>query len=82
MSGIEIALAILLIVVSVLLIFIVLIQKDRQSDASAINGSASSSFFDKTQGHSKDATLGKITIILGVIFTVLVIATLAVTFFI
>lgn len=81
MTGLQIALAILLIIVSVLLILVVLIQKDRQSDASAINGGASSSFFDKTQGHSKEATLGKLTVILGGVLGVLVVVTIAITLF-
>ncbi|MBQ0136028.1 MAG: preprotein translocase subunit SecG [Oscillospiraceae bacterium] len=81
MTGLQIALSILLIIVSALLILVVLVQKDRQSDASAINGSTSSSFFDKTQGHSKDATLGKLTVILGGVLGVLVVVTIAITLF-
>ncbi len=81
MTVAQIICSILLIIVSVALILIVLIQKNRQADASAVNGAASSSFFDKTQGHSKDATLGKITIILGGVLAVLVLTTLGINLF-
>ena len=76
MTGIQMACAIALVVVSILLIVVVLVQKDRGADASAVMGSSSNSFFDKTQGHGRDALLSKITIALGVILAVLVIVTL------
>ncbi|MBR5992103.1 MAG: preprotein translocase subunit SecG [Clostridia bacterium] len=82
MTGLQIALSVILIVVSILLIVIVLLQKNRQADASAINGSTSNSFFDKTQSRGKDATLEKLTIILGVVLLVVVIVTIAVTLFV
>lgn len=82
MTPLQMVLAVLLIIVSVLLTIVVLFQKNRQADASAINGSTSSSFFDKTQGHSKDATLSKLTVILGAILVVLVVVTIAITLFV
>lgn len=82
MTPLQMVLAVLLIIVSVILTILVLLQKNRQADASAVNGSTSSSFFDKTQGHSKDAALSKLTIIFGVILVVLVIVTIAVTLFV
>lgn len=81
MTGLEMACAIALIIVSTLITIIVLVQKDRGADASAVMGGSSSSFFDKTQGHGRDAMLSKATIILGVILVVLVIATLAIILF-
>ena len=81
MTGLQIALSVILIVVSVLLIIIVLLQKNRQADASAINGSVSNSFFDKTQGRGKDASLEKLTVILGVALLVVVLVTIGITLF-
>lgn len=83
MSGLQIAGAVGMIILSVALIIIVLLQKDRQSNLSgAISGGDSSGgFFDKTKGKQKEATLEKITKILGVIFFVIAIATTAIILF-
>ena len=82
MTGLQIALSVILVIISVLLIIVVLLQKNRQADASAINGSTSNSFFDKTQGRGKDSALEKLTVILGVVLLVVVIVTIAVTLFV
>ncbi len=81
MTTAEIICSVLLIVVSLAIIILVLAQKNRQADASAVSGASSSSFFDKTQGHSKDAALAKMTIILGGVLVLLVLTTLGITLF-
>ncbi|MEG0979479.1 MAG: preprotein translocase subunit SecG [Oscillospiraceae bacterium] len=84
MSGLEIAGAVGMIVLSLALILIVILQKDRQSNLSgAISGGDSSGgFFDKTKGKQKEAVLEKGTKILGVIFFVIAIATTLVILFV
>lgn len=75
MTGLQMALAIILIILAVALIIVVLLQKNNQANASAVMGGQDSSFFDKTKGHQKDATLAMITKVLGMLFGVVAIAT-------
>lgn len=84
MTGLQIAGAVLMIIISIALILIILIQKDRESNLSgAISGGDSSGgLFDKTKGKAKEAALEKGTKILGIIFFVIAIATTVVIMFI
>ena len=82
MTGLQIALAVMLIIVSIAIIIVVLLQKDNNDASAVMGGGQDSSFFDKTKGHQKDAVLSTITKVLGVIFVILAIVTLAVILFV
>lgn len=73
MTGLQMAFAIILIVLGIVITVVILLQKNREADASAIQGQSSAQmndnkFFDKTSGHARDDTLANITKVLGVIF--------------
>jgi len=84
MTGLQIAGSIIMIILSIAIIAIVLMQKDRQSNLSgAISGGDSSGgFFDKTKGKHKEAVLEKGTKILAVLFFIIAIATTAIILFV
>ena len=71
MSGIQIALGIALIIVSVIIIVVVLMQESKAELSGAISGGTSESFFGKNKGRTKEAKLGKLTVIFGIVFGVL-----------
>ena len=76
MTGLQMAFAIVLIVLGILITVVILLQKNREADASAIQGQSSAQmndnkFFDKTSGHAKDDTLANITKVLSVIFVII-----------
>lgn len=71
MTTLQMTLAIILIILAIALIVIILMQKNREADASAVQGATTNKdnqFFDST---SADDTLAKITKVLGIIFVVL-----------
>ena len=73
MTGLQMAFAIVLIVLGIIITVVILLQKNREADASAVQGQSSAAmndnkFFDKTGSHAKDDTLANITKVLGVIF--------------
>lgn len=75
MTGLQMAFAIVLIILGILITVVILLQKNREADASAIQGQSSSQmndnkFFDKTSGHAKDDTLANITKVLSIIFVI------------
>lgn len=75
MTGIQMAFAIVLIVLGILITVVILLQKNREADASAMTGQSSAQmndnkFFDKTGSHAKDDTLATITKVLGIIFVI------------
>lgn len=79
MTGLQMAFAIVLIILGILITVVVLLQKNREADASAVSGQSSAQmndnkFFDKTGNHAKDDTLATITKVLGVIFVVISVA--------
>ncbi len=82
MTGLQMALAIILIIISTALIIVVLLQKNREANANALTGGSDSSFFDKTKGHAKDATLATITKVLGALLIVFALATSGVLLFV
>ena len=82
MTGLQIALAVLLIIVSIAIIIVVLLQKDNNNASAVMGGGQEPSFFDKTKGHQKDESLAFATKILGAIFIILAIVTLAVVLFV
>lgn len=83
MTTLQMVLAIVLIVLALALTTVILLQKGREADASAVGASTSNNqFFDKTAGHQKDDTLANITKVLGVIFFLVSLATVLVTVFV
>lgn len=82
MTGLQIALSIILIIIAAALIIVVLLQKNREAGANAVTGGQSSSFFDKTKGHQKDAALATATKVLGILFGIFSVATVAVLLFV
>lgn len=83
MTGLQIACAVLMILISIAVIIIVLVQKDRESNLSGtISGGDSSGFFDKTKGKQKEAALEKGTKVLAALFFIVAIATTAIVLFV
>ncbi|MBQ9066679.1 MAG: preprotein translocase subunit SecG [Clostridia bacterium] len=87
MTGLQMTLAILLIIFALALIVVIMMQKNREANASAVQGTSSSemndvNFFDKTGAHAKDDTLAKITKVIGILFTALALATTLVLLFV
>ena len=79
MTGLQMAFAIVLTILAIILIVVISLQKNREANASGITGPSSaemndSNFFDKTGAHAKDDTLAKSTKILGVIFMAVALA--------
>ena len=79
MTGFQMAFAIILIVLGIVITVVILLQKNREADASAMTGQSSAQmndnkFFDKTSGHAKDDTLANITNVLSVIFVIIAVA--------
>ncbi|MGN1117265.1 MAG: preprotein translocase subunit SecG [Acutalibacteraceae bacterium] len=72
MSAIQITLGVILMVVSVIIIVLVLLQDSKAELSGAIaGGSASDSFFGKNKKRTKEAKLGRLTVILGSVFGLL-----------
>lgn len=61
-------------IVAIVLTILTLIQSKDDEGASGTITGASSSFYEKNKGRTKEGQLKKITIILGVLFIVLAIA--------
>ncbi|MGN0443805.1 MAG: preprotein translocase subunit SecG [Acutalibacteraceae bacterium] len=83
MSAIQITLGVILMVVSVIIIVLVLLQDSKAELSGAIaGGSASDSFFGKNKKRTKEAKLGRLTVILGSVFGLLtLISSLLLLFF-
>ena len=74
MGFIETILIIVYVIVSVALIILALIQsKEDQGASEAVVGGASSSFYEKNKGRTKEGKLKRWTIILGITFALLAI---------
>lgn len=72
MSAIQIILGVVLMVVSVIIIILVLMQESKAELSGAIaGGSSSESFFGKNKKRTKEAKLGRLTVILGSVFGLL-----------
>ena len=79
MTGVQMTLAIILIILAVALIVLILSQKNREANAGAIQGATTNSendFFDST---SADDTLANATKILGIIFFAVALATVLIS---
>ena len=73
MSGFEIAIGIVLIILSLIIIAVVLLQEGRQANLGAIQGAADS-FLDKGKARTLDAMLARWTKYIAIAFFVLVLA--------
>lgn len=71
MSGTQIALGIVLMIVSVIIIVLVMLQESKAELSGAISGGAADSFFGKNKGRTKEAKLRKLTVIFGSVSSVL-----------
>lgn len=72
MSTIQIILGVILILVSIVIIVLVLKQESKAELSGAIaGGSSSDSFFGKNKKRTKEAKLGRLTVIIGSVFGVL-----------
>lgn len=71
MSGLQVALAIVTILVSLIIIVLVLLQESKQQGLSGAIAGAADSFFGKNKGRTMEAKLVKFTKIAGAIFFVL-----------
>lgn len=68
----QLALTIVLIVVSILLAILVLMQEGKsQGLSSSLAGGTNETFWSKNKGRSKEGLMEKLTIVLGVIFILL-----------
>ncbi len=70
MTGLQIALSFVIIIVAVIIIALVLLQESKQQGLGAITGAAES-FFGKNKDKTLEAKLSKLTKIFGTIFFVL-----------
>ena len=68
-------LTIIYVINCLVLIVICLMQsKDDEGASGAVVGGASSSFYEKNKGRTKEGKLKRLTIILGIVFVILTIA--------
>ena len=74
MKNLKTLLIIIYSIVAIVLTILTLIQSKDDEGASGTITGASSSFYEKNKGRTKEGQLKKITIILGVLFIVLAIA--------
>lgn len=82
MTTLQMVLGIVLVVLAAATIIVVLMQKGREANASAVQGTTDSDFFDKTAGHQKDDTLANITKVLGTLLFIAALATIVVILFV
>ena len=72
-GGVELGLGIAILVMALFLIVAVLLQSGKDKDLSgAISGSAET-FFSKSKSHTWDKVLSKLTLVISIIFSILVI---------
>lgn len=87
MSGLQMAFAIVLIVVSLVMNIVISLQKNREANASGVTGTSAAemnnnNFFDKSGAHAKDNTLAKSTKVLGVLWAAISLACVLVILFV
>ena len=80
MSPLEYVIGSVIIVLALIIIAVVLLQEDRQSNMGAISGSTDS-FMDKGRSRTLDAVLARWTKVLAIIFFVVVLVGMLVTKF-
>ena len=74
MSGIEIAMGIVLMVMAVFLIVAVLMQQDKDKKLSGTITGGSDTYYGKGKGKSWDKILSRATTVVAILFSVLVLA--------
>ncbi|MBP3334466.1 MAG: preprotein translocase subunit SecG [Clostridia bacterium] len=74
----EIIIGVLLILVSIFLIVAVLFQSSKNARLSGAIAGSAETFFGKAKGKTIDKKLNKLTIIIGIVFTVVVLAIYAI----
>ena len=82
MSALEIILAVLLILSSVILTVVILMQESRQAGLSGAIAGGADTFFGKNKGRTIEAKLEKFTKYFGIFFFVLVLAAWIVLLFV
>ena len=80
MSGLDIAIGVVLIILSLVIIAVILLQEGRQSNLGVIQGSGDS-YLDKGRARTLDAILSKWTKIIVFVFFILVFAGMLITKF-
>ena len=82
MNAFEITLGVILLILSVLLIFVVMMQESKNRGMNALTGGDSSdSYFGRNRARTLDAMLARLTKGMGIIFFIVVIALYAITIF-
>ncbi len=81
MSVLQIICGIVLLLLSVVIIFVVILQEGHEANVGVISGGADS-FFDKGKSRSIDAFLAKWTKVAAILFAAVVIFTNIVMFFV
>ncbi len=80
MTGLEIAIGIVLIVMSLIIIAVILLQEGRQANLGTIQGAADT-FLEKGKARTWDARLAKWTKVIAITFFVLVFVGMLITKF-
>ena len=75
MSGLDIALGIVLMIFAIAIIAVVLLQESRQAGLSGVIAGGADSLLSKNKARTGDAILARITKIIAIAFFVLVIVT-------
>ncbi len=78
MSGLRLAIQIILVIAAVLLIIVVLLQKSKSSGLGSAYGSDTETFTQRGKAVSREAKLQKITVIIGICMGVLALALLVI----
>lgn len=81
MSVLQIICGIVLLILSVVIIFVVILQEGHEANVGVISGGADN-FFDKGKSRSIDAFLAKWTKVAAIVFGVVVVFTNIVMFFV
>ncbi|MDD6176028.1 MAG: preprotein translocase subunit SecG [Firmicutes bacterium] len=81
MSVLQIICGIVLLILSVVIIFVVILQEGHEANVGVISGGADN-FFDKGKSRSIDAFLAKWTKVAAIVFGVVVVFTNIVIFFV
>ena len=73
-GGVVLAMAIMLVILSVALIAAVLMQSSKDHNLSGAIAGGAETFFGKSKGNSMDKLLSKLTIVFSIVFAVIVVA--------
>ena len=74
MTGIEIAMGVVLMVLAVFLIVAVLMQQDKDKKLSGTITGGADTYYGKGKGRSLDKILARVTTVVAILFSVLVVA--------